>query len=109
MDCGPTCAFYASFSRRHPNFNAVQPHRRRRNPTSMKTTWANRLGALSALLLFSLTSSSHGALDILENSGAGDGLGDIWQFKWEATELSPTVDSDGDGRTNAEEAGAGTD
>src|SRR5689334_9635705 len=75
----------------------------------MKTTWASRLGALLALLLISLTSTGHGALDILENGGAGDGLSDIWQFKWDAEDLAPSVDTDGDGRTNAEEAGAGTD
>src|SRR5687768_10281749 len=75
----------------------------------MKPTWAARLGALLALLLLSLSSSGHAALDILENNGSGDELSDIWQFKFEANDLAPAVDTDGDGRTNAEEAGAGTD
>ena len=72
----------------------------------MKTTWAKRLGALLALLLISLNSTGHAALDILENSGAGDGLSDIWQFKWDAEDLAANADTDGDGRTNAEEAGS---
>ena len=45
----------------------------------------------------------HAALD-LDN----DGLGDLWQMKYQADELSPTADSDGDGQSNAAEAAAGT-
>jgi hypothetical protein len=38
----------------------------------------------------------------------GDGLSDIWQIHFNAQGLAPNDDSDGDGMTNADEAGAGT-
>jgi hypothetical protein len=38
-----------------------------------------------------------------------DGLSDIWEVHFNAGELSPNDDSDGDGLTNAQEAQAGTD
>jgi uncharacterized protein (DUF1800 family) len=45
----------------------------------------------------------HAALDL-----DGDGLGDLWQMRYQADELSPATDSDGDGHSNAAEAAAGT-
>lgn len=37
-----------------------------------------------------------------------DGLGDLWQMKYQADSLSSSADSDGDGQNNAAEAAAGT-
>jgi uncharacterized protein (DUF1800 family) len=51
----------------------------------------------------------YGALDVSENGGAGDGLADVWQMKFGASGMAASADTDGDGRTNAQEAGAGTD
>ncbi len=39
----------------------------------------------------------------------GDGLGDLWSAYYEASNLSPNNDDDGDGATNLEEEVAGTD
>jgi uncharacterized protein (DUF1800 family) len=38
-----------------------------------------------------------------------DGLNDLWQLLFEAWELAPGADNDGDGASNAEESSAGTD
>ena len=72
-------------------------------------TRANSFAALLALVLALLVVPLRAVVDIQENGGAGDGIGDIWQLKYNAAGLAPTADTDGDGRTNAEEAGAGTD
>jgi uncharacterized protein (DUF1800 family) len=61
------------------------------------------LAAPCGLLLFLTTASLPGAD---END---DGLPDIWQENFRATNLSPDEDSDGDGYSNAREALAGTD
>ncbi len=39
----------------------------------------------------------------------GDGLSDIWQIAFDANDLAPSADTDGDGYTNAEECEHGTD
>src|SRR4051794_14406487 len=75
----------------------------------MKIARSIPFGVYLGLLLCFLLLPARGVLDILENGGAGDGLGDVWQLKFNATNLAPNADTDGDGRTNAEEAGAGTD
>ena len=38
----------------------------------------------------------------------GDGMGDLWQLKFDAATLAPAADDDGDGQTNRAEAGAST-
>ena len=39
----------------------------------------------------------------------GDGMGDLWQLKFDAATLAPADDADGDGQTNRAEAGASID
>ncbi|HEX8296329.1 MAG TPA: PA14 domain-containing protein, partial [Chthoniobacteraceae bacterium] len=58
-------------------------------------------GGLLALLL--MISPAAAIIDL-----TGDGLGAIWKLKYDAGTLPPGADSDGDGRTNLEEAIAGT-
>ncbi len=62
---------------------------------------ARFLSGLAGLLLFVSTSR---ALD--QN---GDGYDDLWALAHSAAALAPAADADGDGRTNAAEAVAGTD
>src|SRR5215204_4891579 len=47
------------------------------------------LGLILALLGFPL----HAVVDVQENGGTGDGLGDVWQLKFNATGLDPFADS----------------
>lgn len=63
--------------------------------------------AVFALLVF--PAPVRAVLDIRENGGQGDGLSDIWQMKHKIPAGAGNLDSDGDGATNANEAGAGTD
>jgi hypothetical protein len=56
------------------------------------------------LAITSFVTPSRAALD-LDN----DGIGDIWQMKYNADELAAAGDADGDGKSNADEAKAGTD
>ena len=74
----------------------------------MNTLRAFFFGAAFALLSL-LLPTAQAALDVMENGGAGDGLGDIWQMKHKIPAGAGNLDSDGDGATNANEAGAGTD
>lgn len=39
----------------------------------------------------------------------GDGVGDVWRLKYDAAGLAGSADADGDGKSNADEARAGTD
>lgn len=39
----------------------------------------------------------------------GDGVGDVWRLKFAAAGLAGNADADGDGKSNADEARAGTD
>src|SRR5678815_2647177 len=73
----------------------------------MKIFQALLLGAV--FTLFASLNPARGAIDVMENGGAGDGLGDIWQLMNGAGAFDPNADPDGDGATNANEAGAGTD
>jgi len=52
---------------------------------------------------FLALSSAQAAVDLDE-----DGFGDIWRLKYPGAPLSPTVDTDGDGQSNAAEATIGT-
>lgn len=72
----------------------------------MKTFRAYFLGAAAAVLASLVP--AHSALDVMENGGAGDGLGDVWQLKFGTGTAAGALDSDGDGASNATEAGAGT-
>lgn len=74
----------------------------------MNKKHASAFGALLAFL-FLVSPFARAVVDVQENGGTGDGIGDVWQLKYNAMGLAPNVDTDGDGRTNAEEAGAGTD
>ncbi len=53
--------------------------------------------------LFLALSSAQAAVDL-----DADGFGDIWRLKYPGAALSPTVDTDGDGQSNAAEATIGT-
>ncbi len=65
-------------------------------------------GVVVALLLVPAP-PARAVLDTMENGGLGDGLGDIWQLKNKIPAGAGNLDSDGDGASNANEAGAGTD
>jgi hypothetical protein len=58
----------------------------------------------SLAILLGLFSTARAELDLNRN-----GLGDVWEAKFAPAVFAPDEDSDGDGRTNAEEARAGTD
>ena len=55
-------------------------------------------------LALCLSSAAHGDLDLDLN-----GLGDVWEAKYRPDVFLPDNDDDGDGRSNREEAEAGTD
>lgn len=55
-------------------------------------------------LLLLIALNTHGEIDL-----NGDGLSDIWQIHYGATQVDPLIDSDGDGLLNQEECIAGTD
>jgi|GEM_PF-1598432 len=61
--------------------------------------------ALTTLLATSsMLSLSHAQIDL-----NGDGLGDLWQLRYQLANAAPTDDTDGDGMSNVEENIAGTD
>ena len=68
----------------------------------MKTSRAFRFLAILALIT-SFTPLR--AVVDLDN----DGVSDIWRLKFNAPSLLPTTDTDGDGKSNSDEAKAGTD
>ena len=54
--------------------------------------------------VFCLVASARADLDLDSN-----GLGDVWEAKYQPAVFLPSQDDDGDGRTNLEEFEAGTD
>ena len=68
----------------------------------MTTPRALCLGAVAALTLGYLAAPSWAAIDLDH-----DGVGDVWRLQYGATGPA-TADTDGDGFSNAQEAGAGT-
>ena len=69
---------------------------------SMKTNHAFR--AFAALFLFLTAEPVRAVIDL-----DTDGVSDIWRLKFSAPALAPAADADGDGKSNADEAKAGTD
>jgi hypothetical protein len=63
---------------------------------------------LNTLFFLSLGASG-AALPPLPLDVNGDNIPDIWALRYQAGALDPTVDSDGDGASNASESAAGTD
>ena len=68
----------------------------------MKTNHAFR--AFAALFLFLTAEPVRAVIDL-----DTDGVSDIWRLKFSAPALAPAADADGDGKSNADEAKAGTD
>lgn len=60
--------------------------------------------ALVVLALLVLAAPADAVVDL-----DGDGLGDVWRLKFKAAGLVGSADADGDGKSNADEARAGTD
>ena len=68
----------------------------------MKTSRTIR--AFAALALFTSFTPLRAVVDL-----DSDGVSDIWRLKFNAPALAPNADTDGDGKSNADEAKAGTD
>ena len=68
----------------------------------MKTSRTIR--AIAALALFTSFTPLRAVVDL-----DSDGVSDIWRLKFNAPALTPNADADGDGKSNADEAKAGTD
>ncbi len=68
----------------------------------MKTSRTIR--AIAALALFTSITPLRAVVDL-----DTDGVSDIWRLKFNAPALAPNADTDGDGKSNADEAKAGTD
>ncbi len=69
----------------------------------MNTSRSLRRCALAAIALSLLATPIRAAIDLDHDS-----VGDIWRLKYGVTG-APDADTDGDGQTNAQESGAGTD
>ncbi|HEX7577851.1 MAG TPA: thrombospondin type 3 repeat-containing protein, partial [Verrucomicrobiae bacterium] len=61
------------------------------------------LAAVAALVLLGVVGASAQMVDL-----NGNGTSDIWEWAYSATNISPNVDTDGDGLLNFQEATAGT-
>ena len=60
--------------------------------------------SVAILALSSLITPARAVIDL-----DSDGVGDVWRMKFNGDALAASADADGDGKTNADEAKAGTD
>ncbi|MBD5781236.1 DUF1800 family protein [Pelagicoccus sp. NFK12] len=68
---------------------------------------ANKQLCAAACLMASVLSAASGAETLVDRDG--DGLSDVWELAFDAQDLLPGEDADGDGSSNREECEHGTD
>ena len=82
--------------------NARHARRRRKFFSGFKSVQLFHAGVL-LLALFGAAAARAQMIDL-----NGNGMSDIWEWVYSATNLNPNADADGDGASNLQEAGAGT-
>ncbi len=86
-------------------------HRRVADPgTRPRRTFQFLMPGISSLVLavlFMLSAVPLARAQMIDQNG--NGLSDVWEWLYSATNIPPNIDSDGDGVSNRNEAGAGTD